>query len=826
MAIDSNIRQEIENRTRRLGTKADTYLQNFCETFIENKEIKNLKEFYDLSTYMKDASVSKFKQFEEVLYIFRLIDIDKKIIIKELSSKEEYYEILSNNIKITLKGINNFIPIYDNTRKLVNDFIYNYGISILKDEKKNVSKIHDELMENRTKEMRVSKIKITGELKKLIIKEIKILFDECGLEINDKLLDEIETNSVPETIYSEKKVSDLKSQLNFGPINTFDIMEMVLDKEKKLLIPFYQREYVWSNDLIEGLLKSIAYNKREILNIGNILISIKGENNLVREYAIVDGQQRITSLILIMNYISKSLDSMELSTFNLEPALLNLINKCKSSEFIDYFFNDNNDKYIKLLNEVLDLPVNTPHKSRGKNNTITANYNATLLFIESLKTMENKINFLKKLAYVFSFVSYDSFSNEMELFISTNSSRKPLSNFDLIKAFIISCIPNKTEKKDKEKINAYIKEITELMKFGNKPSEKEEDIFFTLFLNYNDVHMFGEIRPIKNIFDTFRKTFENSLSESKDIITFLKSMKSKIKSYKYLKGIEKASDEFEHLYIKDFRLSLGTGLKVKSIYDIFMIYAIENSKAIEDIKTKVNLLNEFRKILLSLEKFDIKWKLFEFNGDSLAGSLNSLFVKFYYKVNEGIIDKSYKNIYKLFNELVNDEKENNFVCRLLKNENIEDIMQIRNCENLKNDKIALKILNRVAFNLYNNGINYKSTSKIYYNHSKPSIEHVYPQNDSLWRLEDEHNANELKNSLQEIGNKFIFNKDKNSSAGNKVFTEKIKIYKDYNEIKIDKTLEFKFNEFNFKLLEKNKWTKEDVELRSEYIITELLNIWK
>lgn len=66
------------------------------------------------------------------------------------------------------------------------------------------------------------------------------------------------------------------------------------DEDKMhLLIPLYQREYRWSDDKIQSLLNDIKKNSKFL---GNIIL-----DQCEDHYEIVDGQQRITTLVLILS---------------------------------------------------------------------------------------------------------------------------------------------------------------------------------------------------------------------------------------------------------------------------------------------------------------------------------------------------------------------------------------------------------------------------------------------------------------------------------------------------------------------------------------------
>lgn len=69
-------------------------------------------------------------------------------------------------------------------------------------------------------------------------------------------------------------------------------------------IPYYQRPYVWSEDLALGLLSSIKRSfkngsSNEIL-LGHIILHKEAHENKELINNIVDGQQRITTLALIL----------------------------------------------------------------------------------------------------------------------------------------------------------------------------------------------------------------------------------------------------------------------------------------------------------------------------------------------------------------------------------------------------------------------------------------------------------------------------------------------------------------------------------------------
>ena len=81
-------------------------------------------------------------------------------------------------------------------------------------------------------------------------------------------------------------------------------------KEKKFVIPEYQRPYAWSDEQIQTLFDDLAEytgNNTESTYFLGTIVAYENENG---EQEIIDGQQRITSLFLLLRAIYTKLSSM------------------------------------------------------------------------------------------------------------------------------------------------------------------------------------------------------------------------------------------------------------------------------------------------------------------------------------------------------------------------------------------------------------------------------------------------------------------------------------------------------------------------------------
>lgn len=81
----------------------------------------------------------------------------------------------------------------------------------------------------------------------------------------------------------------------------------ILTENKKYIIPAYQRPYSWSSDnaeqLIDDIYQSYLSEDKEYF-IGSMICINKGNNT----FEVVDGQQRLTTLSLIVSELKKLIE--------------------------------------------------------------------------------------------------------------------------------------------------------------------------------------------------------------------------------------------------------------------------------------------------------------------------------------------------------------------------------------------------------------------------------------------------------------------------------------------------------------------------------------
>ena len=83
--------------------------------------------------------------------------------------------------------------------------------------------------------------------------------------------------------------------------------------DRKLIIPSYQRPYAWDEDHIEDLFNTVTENSRDAETdnrtafFGSVIFSTPDQN----KYLIIDGQQRVTTFLLVLKVIGEKLTQVQ-----------------------------------------------------------------------------------------------------------------------------------------------------------------------------------------------------------------------------------------------------------------------------------------------------------------------------------------------------------------------------------------------------------------------------------------------------------------------------------------------------------------------------------
>ncbi len=318
-------------------------------------------------------------------------------------------------------------------------------------------------------------------------------------------------------------------------------LKEILDTQK-YTIDYFQREFRWERKHIEQLIMDletsffINYNPKherervEYYNsyyLGPIVISNKDDN-----LSIIDGQQRLTSLTLLMIYIN----NLQKSKHNIEP----IESMIRSRKFGKHSYNLNIEERIVCLN---GLSANGEYDANGTEESVknlVARYeDIKELFPEDLKgeALPFFVDWLKEKVIFVKIVAYSD-ENAYTIFETMNDRGLNLTPTEMLKGYLLSKVPN--EKKIRLN-DLWRKRISELHEY-----DKSEDLeFFKAWLRakYADTIRPGRKGAANEDFEKIGTSFHSWVKDRLKLIDL-------IKTSDFTSFIEKKFDFYSKIYLK------------------------------------------------------------------------------------------------------------------------------------------------------------------------------------------------------------------------------------------------------------------------------------
>ena len=570
---------------------------------------------------------------------------------------------------------------------------------------------------------------------------------------------------------------------------------------KKSIIPNYQRGYKWEISNVEDLLNDIN-------NINNIdknehclhnLTIIENEN----KWEIVDGQQRLTTIFLILKYLGKEYYSLSYKIRqNTEDFFNNEIN--------DIIKNLKDNKYKKELELFNDV--------KNKNN----NYNKQDIYYicRALFIIYNWFNknykdkpieeFIEKLESVYFYKHGIKTNIKGEtIFSNLNSGRVPLTYIELIKADLIINI-SKLETKGNENEILINEKRSNIGRLWDEMESwlAQDEVWYWIAPKNNSVNkllllfnLCSELKEGKNIYEKYYNyVYDKNL---KCDYSKIKTICENIKNYYYT--------------IKDWYLDND----LYHLIGIIVSFGININKFIEDnsnIKNKNELKSKLKNEIIrhlkltnkdnKLKFEDIDYLELDYNNDKVNKIFTLLNCLEGYNNKDNRFNEHFRyrfdihNKYKWSIEHIiprNPKKDTildyfNDIIKILYNEQNEELEKIKG-------EIKEK-LNEAKYKEFNG-----------------SIEKLKLSNNDKLKEEFIEDFNNIIN-INNIGNLALLGIDTNSSLKNKIFKEKRNILLKFisNEGRFIPPLTLKvfsktFDEANG---EEMYWTHEDFNKYEEY----------
>lgn len=547
------------------------------------------------------------------------------------------------------------------------------------------------------------------------------------------------------------------------------ITKLFSESDTVFSIPVYQRDYNWQEKQCQRLFKDILQTgKNEKVSsyfLGSIVYIHDGIYGVgEKEFHVIDGQQRMTTLTLLFLAIY----------FKLKGTILA---KDADKIYNQYVVNPYSEKEIKLkllppeenlyiLNKISHNKFNELEAFQDRN--MLKNY----LFFEkelenlSFDDMKHLSNGIEKLIYI-DIALEKGKDDPQKIFESLNSTGLDLSQGDLIRNYILMDL-------ERGEQNRIYKEIWIPIENNCKVSDGSEiTSYVSDFIRDYLTLKTEKISSKPKVFETFKAYYEKENDEK------LEDMKKYSEAYSYIikPSLEKDRDIQREL---DYLKSLD-----KTVINTFLIGILKDYK--DNILEKDELVN----MLILLQSY--LWR--RYITEKPTNALNKIFQGMYGKISRS--GNYYENLVDILmaEDFPTDEE-------------LESALKLKN---VYKDK---EKLNYVFKKLEN----YNHNELIDFDNEKITIEHIFPQKpNKAWK--ENYSDNELEQMISfkdTISNLTLTGS--NSNLSNKAFHEK----RD-DEVHGYRNSKLYMNKYLGRLEE---WNLLSMEARFESLYDDIIKIWK
>ncbi len=559
--------------------------------------------------------------------------------------------------------------------------------------------------------------------------------------------------------------------------NEVRVQDFLSLNKTQFVIPVYQRNYDWlrgqCKQFLDDILTVGGNEKMESHFIGSIVFIHDGVYTVsnVKELTVIDGQQRLTTLILIYIVIHKLAKELNDKPLAQEIEETYLVNKFAAEEEAKLKLRptENNDRALKYLLQQSD----PKEQFRGFSRLIeNFDYFKTRIAKENYKCA---MKGLSKLTFVEISLERGK-DNPQRIFESLNSTGLDLSQADLIRNYILMGLPRKSQNNIYQN---YWEVIESLAKDKNQNGRVSDFIRDYLTLK-------TKIIPNqKKVYEEFKKEYKNPTASVEELERKLTEIKNLARHYNKLLNPKMEAD-------KDIRLCL------EYINRLDMTVAFPFLMQVYDDYSNRKIDQEtFIKVLDLIQSF--VWRRFIVGLPTNA--LNKIFRNLYDKVD---LSSYLPSIQKSLVQKTGGQ-------RYPKDAEVVDSLKCKNVYDIAPTKKRY-LLERLE--------NFKNPERVLIEgNPEITIEHIFPQNpDPKWEedLGNEESAYIKENYLNTIGNLTL--SGNNVRLGNKPFLEK----RDLKEAGY-KNSRLWLNQYLSGL---DKWDRVAIEERFNQIKERFLKIWE
>ncbi len=494
--------------------------------------------------------------------------------------------------------------------------------------------------------------------------------------------------------------------------------------KRQYAIPVYQRNYEWSREQCVKLFQDIvlAYKRDKTHFCGSVVYAPIGDEHHISHYVIVDGQQRLTTIYLLI----KALLDKASTDKERESLREVLFNHDKFDEYAIDTASKLKLKPIKSDNNQLNLLMEGKISKIDKSSGIWKNYSIFCEEIDNLLAEDDSMD-VKKIykgieELTCAMIKLDGEDNAQEIFERINSTGVPLSLADKIRNYVLMTDQNQEILYEKYWLN-----IENLVK-------KEQRTAF--FLDYLNIKIEGFVRE-DDAYEVFKKVYQEGKYTNEGMLDEINHYAFWFHSFIY--GNSDFSQEVN-------RCLAGLRQINQSTLYLFLY------RVFDDFESGVFNEEELEKILRFFLAYSVRRIICEISSNSLRGLYKTLYNRVFIKKENK--DHYYDAIVSFMNQLTSRDVVPN---------NDEFIYAL--CNNNLYGKHALCMY--ILCGIENSGKEKVKTDNL-------TVEHIMPQNKNLstaWQkmLGDEWESDRNR-WLHTLGNLTLTGY--NSELGDRPFDEK------------------------------------------------------
>lgn len=541
----------------------------------------------------------------------------------------------------------------------------------------------------------------------------------------------------------------------------------LLNGNTQFIVPVYQRKYSWLRDkqcarLWKDIVEMEKSGKRQHF-VGSIVNIAETKSPMgIQKYLIIDGQQRMTTLTILMialrDYLMEKPDN-DVDPNTLTTMLLKNLGQKGDNRYKMLLTESDREILIKLIDK---SPIQTTEDSN-----IYLNY---LYFKDKIATCEltpeQIYGSIEKLQIISITLDREDGDDPQLIFESLNSTGMDLSQSDLIRNFILMGLSND------EQIDIYNNYWSPIEKtFPSETRSSDLDTFFRHYLMMKTERFIKE----EDIYYAYKEyhnnaEFDNTKDFAKDILQFGKCY---------------TEMAFANSCFPDLNIIFRDINKLKMDVQMPFLMYVYN-----DFKNNRIPKDDFASILRMTEAYIVRRNICEIP----TNSLNKTFIT----MKRHIDLKDYLNSIKMAFIKLDSYKEFPVDAKFAQAFKGKDIYKMR-------------IANYLLVKLENYG------NKEPIDYEGYTIEHIMPQNKVLseeWKSALGEHWEDIHNTLlHRLGNLTLTRY--NSEMSDKPFSEKITVF--------EKSATHTLNQY---VIKQKSWNGENIEERTNSLVTLALSVWK